>query len=174
MPGFEPESALEEALSRDAVMIEGWAWGWPREGHPEGEVGEHVAHLLHTIDAWGEPEPLRSELRFLALVHDSLKYRVRNMLPKTGENHHATRARRFAEDYTDDERILAAIELHDRPYSLWRRQRRTGRSQDEAIDEMLERIPDVRLFMRFVELDASTEGKNPEPVDWLRRQLDRQ
>ncbi len=34
--------------------------------------------------------------------------------------------------------------------------------------EMLERIPDRDLFLRFVELDASTEGKNPAPLEWLR------
>ena len=173
VPGFRPESPREQALARDPELLAGWAWGQPRRGHPEGRVGAHVGHLLETIDAWGEPEPLRSELRFLALVHDSLKNRVRNTLPKAGENHHAMRARRFAERYTSDERLLTTIELHDRPYSLWRRMRRTGRAQDEALDEMLTRIPDPRLFLRFVELDGSTEGKRPEPVEWLRDALER-
>jgi hypothetical protein len=168
VPGFEPESELERELAGDPVLLEGWAWGKPREGHPEGEVGEHVGHLLDTIDEWGVAEPLRSELRFIALVHDSLKYRVQEWRPKTGENHHAMRARRFAERYTSDERILATIELHDRPYSIWRRMRRKGESQDEAVSAMLARVPDRRLFLRFVELDGSTEGKRSEPVEWLR------
>ena len=94
-------------------------------------------------------------------MHDSLKFRVRNWLPKTGENHHAMRARRLAERYTDDERLLATIELHDRPYGLWRRRNRTGRDDDSAFDSMLERIPDIGLFSSFVDLDGSTEGKNP-------------
>ena len=173
VPGFEPESPLEEALAADPVLREGWAWGEPREGHPEGPVGEHVGHLLETIDEWAEPEPLRSELRFIALVHDSLKYRVRNLLPKTGDNHHAKRARHYAEAHTSDERLLAVIELHDRPYSIWRRMRRTGRDQDHALDAMLERIPDHDLLMKFVELDGSTEGKHSEPVEWLRGELAR-
>jgi hypothetical protein len=173
IPGFRPESPLEEALARDPHLLAGWAWGQPRRGHPEGSVGAHVGHLLETLDDWGEPEPRRSELRFIALVHDTLKNRVREMLPKIGENHHAMRARRFAERHTSDERILATIELHDRPYSLWRRMRRTGRSQEEALDEMLARVPDPLLFLRFVELDGSTEGKRPEPVEWLRGELER-
>jgi hypothetical protein len=173
VPGFRPESPQEEALARDPELLAGWAWGQPRRGHPEGRVGAHVGHLLETLDEWAEPEPLRSELRFVALVHDSLKNRVHNVLPKTGENHHAMRARRFAERHTGDERILATIELHDRPYSLWRRMGRTGRAQDEALDEMLARVPDPRLFLRFVELDGSTEGKRPEPVEWLRAELER-
>jgi hypothetical protein len=171
--GFRPESDLEEALSRDAVLLRGLAWGKPRRGHPEGSVGAHVADLLETIERWGEAGARRAELRFIALVHDSLKFRVDERLPKLGENHHAMRARRFAERYTQDERLLATIELHDRPYALWRRLRRRGRLDDGAVDGMLARIPDIDLFARFVELDGSTEGKHPAPLDWWREQLGR-
>lgn len=136
-------------------------------------MGEHVADLLATIERWGETGRRRGELRFLALVHDSLKYRVSEWRPRTGENHHAMRARRFAERYTDDERLLAAIEHHDRPYHLWRRLRRRGRRDDHAVDEMLDRIPDLDLFLRFLELDGSTEGKTHEPLRWLRAELGR-
>ena len=170
---FRPESDLEEALSRDAVLLRGLAWGKPRRGHPEGSVGAHVAGLLETIERWGEAGARRAELRFIALVHDSLKFRVDERLPKLGENHHAMRARRFAERYTQDERLLATIELHDRPYALWRRLRRRGRLDAGAVDGMLARIPDVNLFARFVELDGSTEGKHPAPLDWWREQLGR-
>jgi hypothetical protein len=160
-------------LSRDPQLVEGLAWGKPRKGHPEGTVGAHVADLLETIDRWDESGPARSDLRFLAMVHDSLKREVNNLLPKTGENHHAMRARRLAERYTDDERLLAAIELHDRPYAIWRRMRRTGRLDERAFSEMLDRVPDPGLFLRFVELDGSTEGKNPEPIRWFREELAR-
>ena len=104
-------------------------------------------------------------------MHDSLKNRVQNWRPKTGENHHAMRARRFAERYVDDERLLATIELHDRPYSLWRKMRRRGHLDEHAFTEMLDRIPDLDLFLRFVELDGSTEGKNNEPIRWLKAEL---
>lgn len=173
VPGFRPETELEQRVASDPKLAEGLAWGKPRSGHPEGRVGEHVADLVRTLDSWGEPEPRRSELRFMALVHDALKCKVQHWRPRTGENHHAMRARRFAEGYTGDERVLAAIELHDRPYSIWRRCKRTGRPQNEALDEMLARIPDRSLFLRFVELDGSTEGKDPEPVRWLAEQLER-
>jgi hypothetical protein len=173
VPGFRPETDLERALSADPALQEGLAWGKPRYGHPEGSVGAHVSDLLATIDRWGETGERREELRFLALVHDAFKYRVQNWRPKTGENHHAMRARRFAEGYVDDERLLATIEQHDRPYSLWRKFRRNGRLDEHAVSEMLERIPDIDLFLRFVELDGSTEGKNHEPIRWLKAELGR-
>ncbi len=136
-------------------------------------MGAHVADLLRTIDEWNEPDARRTELRFLALVHDSLKFQVDGARPKTGENDHAVRARRLAERYTDDERLLAIIEEHDRPYRMWRRLRRTGHVDDEAFEKMLRRVKDPGLFLRFVELDGSTEGKNPEPVAWFRDELRR-
>ena len=173
IPGFAPENALERAVAGDPELLEGLRWGRPRSGHPEGSVGHHVADLLETIDGWGESGSRRADLRFLALVHDSLKYRVRDWLPKTGENHHAMRARRFAERYTGDERLLAALELHDRPYQLWRRMRRRGKLDEGAFESMLARLPDPALFLRFVELDGSTEGKNPEPISWLGSELRR-
>jgi len=134
-------------------------------------VGEHVADLLETIERWGETGRRREELRFISVVHDALKFQVQNWRPRTGANHHAARARRFAEGYTDDERLLATIEHHDRPYNLWRKARRRGRPDDHGVNEMLDRIPDVELFLRFVELDGSTEGKNPEPIRWLKAEL---
>jgi hypothetical protein len=83
------------------------------------------------------------------------------------------RARRLAERYTTDERLLATIEQHDRPYALWRKLQRRGRLDEKGFRDMLARIPDRDLFVRFVELDGSTEGKDPEPVAWLKRELDR-
>ena len=34
-------------------------------------------------------------------------------------------------------------------------------ADDNAFDAMIERIPDIGLFVSFVELDGSTEGKTP-------------
>jgi hypothetical protein len=169
--GVTPETELERAVLEDRVLQKGLAWGKPRSGHPEGTVGAHVADLLGTIDRWGETGQRREDLRFMAIVHDSLKYKVQNWRPRTGENHHAMRARRFAERYTDDERLLATIELHDKPYSLWRKVQHRGRMDEHAFNEMVERIPDIDLFLRFVELDGSTEGKTHEPIRWLKSEL---
>ena len=161
-------------MAQDPVLLEGLAWGKPRSGHPEGSVGAHVAHLLERTERWDEGEPRRSELRFIALVHDALKNKVQHWRPRTGENHHAMRARRFAERYTDDERLLTTIELHDRPYSIWKKLRRRGRVDEAGLRDLLSRIEDPELFMRFVELDGSPEGKNPEPIRWFREQLVRE
>lgn len=160
-------------MSRDPRLLDGLAWGRPRRAHPEGSVGAHVADLLAIIDEWGETGSRREELRFLAIVHDACKNEVSPLRSKRGENHHAMRARRLAEAYTDDERLLAVLELHDRPYSLWKRLRRRGHLDPALVDGMLARVPDLPLFVRFVELDGATDGKRPGPIQWLGEEIAR-
>lgn len=107
----------------------------------------------------------------LALLHDALKVEVDYSRSRTGANHHAMRARRLAERYIDDERVLDAIELHDAPYAIWKRVRRGETDGERALDRLIGRIPDRDLFTRFVELDGSTEGKDPAPIEWFKREL---
>jgi hypothetical protein len=173
VPGFTPETELERAVTEDPALLAGLAWGTPREGHPEGSVGAHVSDLLEAIDVAGEEDETRHLLRFVALVHDGFKYRVHEWLPKAGPNHHAARARRFAEAYTEDPRLLATIEQHDRPYALWRKMRRRGQLDEAGFQTMMDEVPDPALFLRFVELDGATEGKKPEPIRWFAEELRR-
>ena len=171
VPGFEPESPLEEVAIAEPDLLRGLAWGKPRKAHPEGAIGNHVADLLREIERSGESGERRSQLRFVALVHDSFKGDVVKWLPRNGENHHAMRARRFAERITDDERLLATIELHDRPYSIWRKMRRRRRLDERALDDLVARVPDHDLFIRFIEIDGASEAKQDEPIEWFRDQL---
>ena len=171
IPGFKPETDLERRVTAEPELLEGLAWGEPRAGHPEGAVGTHVAHLLSALDRSDLDAEQRELLRFMALVHDSFKYEVRERLPRVGENHHAMRARRFAERFTDDERVLSAIQFHDRPYALWRKMKRRGKLDERGFARMMRCVEDPDLFLRFIELDGSTEGKRREPIEWFRQEL---
>jgi hypothetical protein len=129
-------------------------------------VSEHVAAMLAAISS---DDPLRRDLRLLALVHDSFKAEVLSDQPWSRENDHAILARRFAEQYTSDERLLATLELHDEPYWIWR----TADAPEKALRPVLNRLPDLELFARFVELDAANEGKDLTFLWWFRRELAR-
>ena len=167
IPGFRPETALERMLASDPALLRGLAWGRPRPGHPEGSVGSHVAEILAAITE--PPGRRRTELRFLALVHDACKHRVRYAAAYSPDNDHAVLARRFAERHTADARLLDTLELHDEPYRIWRTRAGGGHA---ALEALLGRIPDLPLFLRFVELDGSTRGKDPRPLAWLRGIVD--
>jgi hypothetical protein len=162
VPGFVPESPLERALAADQLLMRGLAWGTPRPGHPEGGVGRHAADIIAAIDERGEQREL---LRFLALAHDAFKSSVRAGDGYSRGNDHAVLACRFAERYTADARLLEALELHDVPYHIWRSRRIDGRA---ALTAVLDRLPDPGLFLRFVELDGSTVGKDPGLLAWVR------
>jgi hypothetical protein len=159
-----PETDRERQLLADPQLRAGLDWGAPRSGHPEGLVAGHVAAILAAI---APDDPLRSDLRLLALVHDSFKAQVRPHEPWSPDNDHATLARRFAEGYTSDERLLTTLELHDEPYWIWR----NADAPKQALQSLLERLPDPELFARFVELDAANEGKDLTFLWWFRREL---
>jgi hypothetical protein len=125
----------------------------------------HVADILEDI---GHHDPKRANLRFIAIVHDSQKFRVAQDGPPTKENDHAWLAREVAARYVDDPRLLEAIELHDEPYRRWRDD---DRDREDLLDDVLARIPDVPLYVDFIELDATTEGKDLSFLFWLRFRL---
>jgi hypothetical protein len=161
---FAPETELEHRLLNEPRLNAGLSWGRPRLGHPEGRVADHVAAMLAAI---ATDDPLRRDLRFLALIHDSFKAQVHPDRPWSPANDHAALARRFAEGYTGDERLLTTLELHDEPYWIWR----TAEAPEHALRRLLERLPDREVFARFVELDATNEGKDLTFLWWFRREL---
>jgi hypothetical protein len=73
---------------------------------------------------------------------------------------------RIGERFTDDERVLCAIELHDELFWIWH-------NGGEDIEPVLQRLPDIELHFRFVELDATTEGKDPSLLWWIRHAIAR-
>jgi RimJ/RimL family protein N-acetyltransferase len=165
-----PETDLERAICADPAWRAGVAWGEPRSGHPEGTVIAHVADVLANVERIALDPADRARLRLAAIVHDAFKGDVDRSRPKTGENHHAMRARRFAERYVDDADLLDVIELHDEAYLAWRRGVRNGEwpaAEGRAralLDRLGGRYP---LYDRFYRADNETDGKTDEHRHWL-------
>jgi hypothetical protein len=164
VPGFAAENELERAVASDPDFLKGWAFAVQSAGHPERLVGAHVAAILRNI---GPHDELRADLRFVALVHDSMKWAVRRDQQWSPDNDHAVLARRAAERQTSDPRLLQTIELHDEAYWIFRNKP----TEPGALDGLLARLPDTELYLRFVELDSTTEGKEPTFLVWLRNEL---
>jgi hypothetical protein len=59
--------------------------------------------------------------------------------------------------------VLDAIELHDESYWIWHR-------GGPGVAALLARVADASLLVDFVQLDAATEGKDPNFLWWLRQQ----
>ena len=102
----KPENGIEVAIVSHADFIEGASYGKPRSGHPEGKVIYHVKEVLENIDKFYADDDKRTELRLIALVHDTFKHKVDQRKPKVGENHHGTIARVFTQEFTHDAGVL--------------------------------------------------------------------
>ncbi len=155
VPGFEPETGIEHAMARDPMLMRTWGWG-------RGKVGEQVAEILERID---DDDPLRSDLRQLALLHDAFEFRVRSRYAWTPNDDRLELAQRFAAKYGCGGRIGGTLALHDAPYWVWERQG----GDVAALDGVLNRAPDPELLLRFVELVAEAHRKTPRFVEWLHR-----
>jgi hypothetical protein len=164
VPGFGAANEVEWAIMCDPDIRRGLAFAVENSGHPERLVGVHAAAILRNI---GPDDELAPALRVIALVHDSMKWAVRRDVEWSPDNDHAVLARRVAERHVSDPRLLRTIELHDEAYWIFR----NSPSESEPLDALLARLPDTELYLRFVELDSTTEGKEPTFLVWLRNEL---
>ena len=168
---FNLENELERRIADDSEWQEGVEWGRPRHGHPEGTIRAHIAAVLDNVNEFYGNSPLRDELRLIAIVHDTFKYQVDIDQPRTGENHHAMRARRFAEQFVDCPALLDVIELHDEAFNAWQLGNRDDRwdKAEARAKRLITRLDDdLGLYLAFYHCDNTTEGKESDCLDWFR------
>jgi hypothetical protein len=166
---FPYENDLEKRIIENQEWREGAMWGEPRRGHPEGAIVYHVEEVLRNVDTFYGDSPFRHELRLIALIHDTFKCKVDPSRPKSGENHHAMIARRFAENFLDDPKLLNIIEKHDDAYNAWRKGDRGDweRAHQEALSLITFFGPDLPLYVAFYECDVKTGDKTLDPFLWF-------
>jgi hypothetical protein len=167
-----PETPLEARLCRDPEWLAGAAWGEPRPGHPEGAVAAHILDVLTNVERHALDRADRERLRLVALIHDTFKHRVDRDRPRTGENHHGTIARRFAERYLDDHGLLEVIELHDEAYNAWVKGRHGGKwdAAEARAERLVERLgPLLGFYVRFYRADNAAGAKDQAPLEWFER-----
>jgi hypothetical protein len=165
-----PEGPLERAIMADPRWIAGAAWGWPRPGHPEGQVGAHIVEVLAILEKQRLDDDDKQKLRLIALLHDSFKAEVDRTRPRSGENHHGLIARRFAERYVNDPDVLEIVELHDEAYNSWVVGNRRGKWVDAEARafRLVERLgPRLSLYLAFYRADNAAGDKRSEPLLWF-------
>lgn len=165
---IKPENDQEKAIVADPDFIVGTAYGRPRRGHPEGEVIYHIKEVLANVDKYSN-EYNRKQLRLIAIIHDTFKYKVDRTKPKIGENHHAMIARRFAEKYHLFPDILEVIELHDEAYNSWQMgAKKSWYHAEERATKLLDRLNgNIPLYITFYMCDNLTGDKERDNYDWF-------
>ena len=168
---ISPKTHTETQIINDSEFITGVLWGKPRPGHPEGEVLLHVKEVLDNVDKYFKEDRDWVSLRLISIIHDSFKYKVDRDKHKSGENHHAMIARRFAEKYIENTSLLDIIELHDEIYNSFMMIERKNnvRGAEKRIDTLIERLGDnFDLFVKFTKCDSETGDKELSCNIWFK------
>ena len=145
-------------------------YGEPRSGHPEGKVKYHIADLernLENLVSFGISEEQYWKLKFLIHTHDTFKAESVPDSPIINPNSHASLAKKFASEFNDDEDLLKMIQFHDLNFALWKQFAATGTYDTQRLENLLETIQDWDLFLMFMIIDGSTQGKDPEKIRWF-------
>ena len=159
-----------QAVIDDTRYLKNIEYGKPRPGHPEGKVKYHIAELeenLETLRPRGILEEQFWKLKFLIHVHDAFKAESIPNCAILNPNSHASLARKFSSEFTDDSDLLNMIQYHDVNFALWKQFKSTGFYDVERFSTLLETIKDWDLFLLFILLDGSTKGKDPEKIRWF-------
>ena len=161
--------AILAAIRRDPRYRQSLDWGVPRPGHPEGSIRAHLAELERNLDRLRPrlTDGDADRLRVLVHVHDTFKGTAAEGVRITDPRSHASLARAFLAEFCDDADLLNMVHFHDEPYALWRQFRYGHHVDRERFDALLAAIRDWDLFLAFLIVDGSTEGKSREPLRWF-------
>ena len=151
-------------------------YGHPRPGHPEGTVKAHIAELEANLDAL-KPRLADAHtywtLQFLIHVHDTFKADATRGVPILDPHSHASLAKLFAAELTDDRDLLNMIQFHDENYALWQQVAQTGSYDRQRFHTLLATIQDWNLFLLFLIVDGCTAGKERAKLVWFIQEVKR-
>lgn len=168
-----PEALQFAEIARDPRYLRNLTWGAPRPGHPEGTIAAHIRELEQNLDALPLEfeERTRWRLKILIHTHDTFKPDATPGVPIFSERSHASLARRFLREFSQDEELLSAVQLHDEPYALWKKFVARGGLDEQRFEALLRAIGDWDLFLAFLIVDGCTAGKRRDPLHWFFAQL---
>ena len=164
---------MQEILGKimtDPRYLRNIEYGEPRPGHPEGKVKFHIADLeanLERLTQRGISSEDILKLKFLIHLHDTFKAEAERDVPILHPRSHASLAREYASQFTDDQDLLNMIQFHDKNYSMWLEYRRKGSYHADSFHQLLDTIQDWDLFLMFMILDGRTRGKDLSKLVWF-------
>ena len=165
-------SGMQEVVTRvvsDPRYLKNIEYGEPRSGHPEGKVKFHIAELEANLEKLAPriSEEQYWKLKFLIHVHDTFKADAVPDSRIENPQSHASLARKFAAEFTEEADLLAMIQFHDLNFALWKQFAATGSYDLKRFSRLLDTIIDWDLFLMFLILDGCAQGKDPEKLRWF-------
>lgn len=172
-------NALLENIKDHPRYQAGIQYGSPRRGHAEGTVAAHIAELERNlailVEAGKVSAEQREKLEILIHVHDTFKGETASGGKKNcaieDPQSHASLARAFLAQFTDDQDMLWITQYHDLGYAIYRNMQSTGKMNSHRLAGGLEKIADHDLYVLFCIIDSCTESKGREMIRWFVRQV---
>jgi hypothetical protein len=159
-----------DQIKADPRYLKNIEYGEPRDGHPEGKVKFHIADLeanLKILRKRGVSDGDYWKLEFIIHVHDSFKAEAQRETPTLHPQNHASLAKGYASQFTDDADLLNMIQFHDENYNLWLGYLQTGDYDRGRFQNLLNIIKNWDLFLVFLIIDGCTEGKDLAKLSWF-------
>ncbi len=159
-----------EKIKADSRYQQNIEYGEPRSGHPEGKVKFHITDLeanLELLRERGTVEEDYWKLKFMIHVHDAFKAEAERHSPTQHPRNHASLAREYASQFTDDTDLLNMIQFHDENYKLWKEYSQAGRYDEAGFQNLLALIKNWDLFLQFLIIDGCTKGKDYSKLSWF-------
>ena len=164
----------------DPRYAEGMKFGVPRQGHSEGSVGNHLVDLEKNLATMANGALLNPgdyyKLVVLIHSHDTMKYAAKHHAAITDPQSHASLARKFLSEFTDDEDLLNIVQAHDENLALWLQFKAKGTYSEERFRErVIDKINDIELLLLFQLLDGFTPGKTDyrQMLRWFVNQVNK-
>ena len=169
---FQMKDTLARITS-DPRYVKNIEYGEPRPGHPEGKVKYHITELEANLEklALRLTQEQYWKLKFLIHVHDSFKAEAVPNARIESPHSHASLAKKFASEFTDDSDLLAMIQYHDLGFALWKQFAANGVYDLGRFQTLFATIIDWELFLLFLIIDGCTQGKHPETLRWFIREV---
>ena len=163
---------MKDILARlvtDPRYLKNIEYGEPRSGHPEGKVRHHIAELEANLERLAPrlTEEQYWKLKFLIHAHDTFKADAIPDSPIESAHSHASLARKFASEFSEDSDLLNMIQFHDMNFALWKQFAATGTYDVRRFSALLDTIIDWDLFLLFLIIDGCTQGKDPDKLRWF-------
>lgn len=159
-----------ERIKADPRYRRNIEFGEPRGGHPEGKVKFHIADLEANLEILSERNISTDDywkLKFIIHVHDSFKAEAQKDTPVLHPGNHASLAKEYARQFTDDADLLNIIQFHDENYALWQEYLQTGGYDKNRFQGLLSAVKNWDLFLTFIIIDGCTEGKDLAKLAWF-------
>jgi hypothetical protein len=107
------------------------------------------------------------KLLVLIHTHDTFKAEAKKDSPIIDPRSHASLAKAYLAQYTNDSDMLNILQYHDLGYAIYKKFKVKGTVDKDRLNAGINSIQDLNLYLLFCIIDACTPSKGREMIKWF-------